>query len=221
MSNRTNKSISTAPETWVMVEDEAAKRGISISQVVNEAIGGHFRSRVERGAWETIDPTEHYDPKKFYTATEDKNGHSIQVKVSVPKNVAGQIAAVVKAGEIPEYRNYTDFYRDAIVHRAKQVAQWIDNAELALEVDLHIMVAEEKSIQQQKADVEGLISAFRANMEDAKIRRDYTWMREHLRDRSDRSYVIPERYQPQYMEAIAEYAAWLEGKEAARQLRQA
>lgn len=207
---RTPRSIAVSDKVWAQVRTEAAEAGESMSQVVNQALAVFFRTKHDRGAWETMDPSEQYDPLKFYTATEDRNGHSVQIKVTVPKNVAGIISSVVQSGKVPEYRTQTDFYRDAVIHRGKVVANLIDSEELGHEIDLHVMVSEEKYIKQQKADVEGLIQSFEENMDEALQRLDFDWAEEHLHNRSNRIDSIPERYKAQYIEVLYKYRDRLE-----------
>lgn len=204
-ANRVVKSFSTNQETWAAVEEEASRRGTSLTSVVNEAIGMLLRSKIERDGWDTVDPSEHYDPLKFYTASEDRKGHSAYAKFAIPKNVMGQVNRIIDSGMIPEYRSLADFFRDATMHRAKFVARAIDDGELDAEIDLQMMISEQARIQQNKADVEQLIGLTRTNFEDALARKDFEWIRGQLTKLSHMAPTINEQHRGMFLAFLEEW----------------
>ena len=214
--NRIAKSFSTSVEMWDAIEEEAHRRGVSLSHIVNEALGMMMRTKIDRDAWDTIDSSEHYDPLKFYTSSEDRRGHSGTLKFAVPKNVMGQIKRIIDAGQIPEYRGLSDFGRDAIMHRAKFLAQALDDGVLNAEVDMHLMISEQERIQQQKSDFEHLRTMSAANITDAFGRRDYEWIRETLGQLSAQTTNIPERYRDQWVMFLQEQHDKLERESPSR-----
>ena len=204
-ADRTNKSISTTETIWEQVRDAAHKQGISQSAVVNKALEQMFSMKIKRTSWETQDQDSWYDPQSFYTFSEDRKGHSAQLRIWVPKNLAGQISRIVNSGEIPELRSPQDFYRDAMFHRAHQVAQWIDDGELKKEVGISILQAEEDAIRQAHQDSIALIESTRQNLKAAFDRGDYEWMKGHIQSRLEMSGSIPELYRGDYERVLHEY----------------
>jgi Arc/MetJ-type ribon-helix-helix transcriptional regulator len=203
--SRIVKSFSIAAETWTALVEEAKRRGVSKSQIVNEALGERMRTKIERDEWDTVSSSRTYDPKHFYTASENAKGFSNTVKFAVPKGILGQVQRLVNSGNIPEYRSSSDFFRDAAMHRLKQVAAWVDDGELDAQVDLTLMIFREEQIAQQKSDAELLISRMRTNLEDALGRGDYNWMREHLIEKAEEADSIPEQHRSLFLNVLADY----------------
>lgn len=204
--NRLVKSISISPEAWASIEEEASRRGVSKSHIISEAIGDRLRTKIERDEWDTVNPSRSYDPKNFYTASENKKGFSNTVKFAIPKGILGQIQRIINSGFVPEYRSSSDFMRDAVMHRLKQVAAWIDDGELEAQVELTMMIFREEQIAQQKADVEILMARVRQNFEDAMERGDYNWVRDHLIERAEEADSIPEQHRSKFLNVLAEYS---------------
>lgn len=201
---RIPKTFSTSAETEEKINAEAMREGIPISQVINRALSLYFQTKMQRDNWQTDDGQGWYDPKKFYVGSEDRNGHSAQIRVWIPKNLAGQIGRLVEAGRIPEIRSQNDFARDALFHRAKQVAQWLDDDELMTEVDLHMMIAEEESIAQQQKDVDALVASMEENLRAAWLRGDVDWIENYLIDREAKGTAIPPQLRRKFDDIIRE-----------------
>lgn len=195
-------SVSTTEHLAEEVKAAARREGVSVSSVINQALDQFFQTKIARSSWETEAEAAWYSPQKFYTNTEDKHGHSSLLRVWVPKNLAGQIGRIVESGVIPELRSRADFYRDAMLHRAHNIATWLDDGVLDKEVRLSMLLSEEEAIQQAKKDAENLTAATQANLEDAWERRDYDWMREHIVDRRDKAGAIQEAYREDFTDML-------------------
>lgn len=199
------KSFSTSQEMAELIDEAARTEGVSMSQVINRALQQWQQTKVQRDAWGTTDGQEWYDPRKFFTATEDRNGHSAQIRTWVPKNLAGQVARIVNSGMIPELRSSADFFRDAIFHRSKQVARWLDDGELLNEVDLHMMLADELAIVQKQRDVDALVLAMKTNLSQAMSRGDWEWLEGYVDDREVKGAGIPHQLRGPYDDLLSEY----------------
>lgn len=202
---RFSHSFSTSAAMLHEVKRVAQKNGVSLSAIINRALEQYFAQKVARTGWETTSDDEWYDGKNFYTHSSDKQGHSHAVKLAIPKNLQGQIGRVVGSGAIPEYRTPQDFYRDALFHRAHDVARWIDDGDLTREITMLILQAEEEMIAQNKRDAEQLISATRDNLDDALRRGDTDWMKAHISDRMSKSSSIPEAFREEYRMLLKKY----------------
>ena len=58
-----------------------------------------------------------YSPTQRLTRATDGRGNSSDMRVKVSPDVAGELAALVQSGRVPEYRTMADVVRDAIYHR--------------------------------------------------------------------------------------------------------
>lgn len=214
---RKPRTFATTAAMWKAVQEAAARGGTSASSIVNLALEAFFTTKIDRGDWDTTSDDEWYDPRQFYTASDDRKGHDRQVRFNIPKNIAALVGRVVGSGAIPEYRSPQDFYRDAFVHRATQVARWIDDGELAREVGLMALLAEEDYIAQQRTDAETLIKHMRANFEDAYRRGDYAWITAHAKEKYEALSSIPEAFQGDYTKLLDEFIE--RGRTAGKGLR--
>lgn len=203
------QSFSTTEDLKAEIHAAARREGVSQSEIINRALTQHFASKITRSSWDTDDVDSWYDEKKFYVSSQDKNGHSAYLRVWVPKNMAGQIGRVVNSGEIPEYRSAQDFYRDALLHRAHKVAQWIDNEELKAESGLHMMLSEEEKIRQMKQDVDVLIEQTKENFQTAWDRGDYDWLEQRIGERMEKVSSLPENLREDYVNLLEIFAGKL------------
>lgn len=207
---RRTESFYTTDSLSSEIAQAAQREGVSKSEIVNRALAQHFATKITRSSWDTEDVNSWYDERKFYTYSEDKKGHSIQIRLWVPKNVAGQIGRVVNSEQIPEYRSAQDFYRDALLHRAFLIAQWLDDGELKAETGLVMMMAEEDAIKQAKADVEALIESTRENLQSAWDKGDYEWIERHIQERMEKATSIPENYRDDYIRLLKRFRTMIE-----------
>lgn len=199
---RKTQSFYTTESLAEEVSKAASRDHVSQSAIINEALTQYFSTKVTRSSWDTDEESSWYSPRKFYTYSEDKKGHSIQIRLWVPKNVAGQIGRVINSEQIPEYRSAQDFYRDALLHRAFLVAQWLDDGELKAETGLAMMLAEEDAIAQTKKDVDELIESTRANLQMAWDRGDYEWLEKHINERLEKASTVPENFRDEYVKLL-------------------
>lgn len=189
------------------IRTEARRHNVSFSAVINDALEVFFGAKITRSSWETTDAQGWYDPKKFYTYSEDKKGHSAQLRLRVPTNLAGQIARVVNSGIIPELRTSQDFYRDALFHRAHDVAEWIDDGLLKKEVDVMMLRSEQARIRQSREDAIELIGETRENLTAAYHRGDFDWIRAQLDQLYTDANAVPELFREDYLTLLNEFAS--------------
>jgi hypothetical protein len=201
---RRPRSWSTTDEFYEQITDEASKQGMSVSSLVTNALREYLsRQDAPASSFETTaEDDDFYMVKKFFTYSEDKRGHSSQVRVTLPKNLVGQLSRICKSGQIPELRTINDAIRNATFHFSRQLALWIDDGDLKSEIDLQMMIADEEMIAQKKADAEGYIAVVRKNLEDAFARQDYAFIKPYLDSRRDRASVIPEAHRPAFEDML-------------------
>ncbi len=199
------RSFYTKPEIWRQVEDIASAEGVSISAVVSRAIHEYLQRDFTKSSWDTMPDDEWYDEQRFYTYSQDKKGHSVIARFAIPKNVAGGIKRVVDSGAIPEIRSAADFYRNAIFHWSRRVAQWIDDGDLMAELSWHQLRLEDETIVQARLDFEDLEDGMRTNLDEFLREGELSYMETYLKQRVSASSLIPEKFRDDYMTIIEEY----------------
>ena len=201
--NRVPMSVSVTEAMKAKLKAEANRTNTSVSGIIASALTQYFQLLVSRNAWETDDEEgASYSPKRFYTASDDKQGHSAQIRLYIPKGLAGQIARIINSHEIPEYRSIQDFYRDALTHRAYTVGGWLDDDELVGEVHMLILMSEEHQLQQIKRDVESLCAIIEDNLNEAFLRDDVEWIKAYIADRREKHTAVPELYRDRYLAVL-------------------
>ena len=192
------------------VEAAADKEGIAQQEFVRRAIFYYLKDVHSASAlWDTIDPDEHYDPDKFYTAGRDQQGHFSEARVQIPTPLAGEIARLVEDRRIPWYQTRQHVIRDAIYHRVKLISKMLDDGELEQAVDMAMLEAEELMEAARAEDARRLIDAMTANLKALWARAESTGRYErinaYLETRASQSQAVPEEWRGEYEAVLREY----------------
>lgn len=185
------------------VKHEAARQSTTRSQIYARAIAEYFDNHYG-GGLDTLDAADDdlYDPQKFYTASQDKKGHSFHLRVNIPKPLAGEALSFVQSGRVPAYRSVEDIARDAFVHRIKQVSMWADDGELEMAVDLAMLNIEELAIMDREQQAEELLDNIRANVQRMRSRGEDEAMRRYLSEREGLADTIPSPWREDLLEIV-------------------
>jgi len=195
------------PQSWMdYVEEEATRQGTSKSQVYLRALA-EFRDRHHGTLWDTVDDVDHYDPRKFYTHSRDKQGHSAHFRINLPTNLAGQMRSLVQSGAIPQYGTVESLIRDAIHHRVMQVAQMVDAGDLEQAVSLAMMVAEEVQMEEADKEAEELVTKIKENGRRMLGQGEYARVRAYLSEREDVIDMLPAPWNRVLKETIGDMRA--------------
>lgn len=95
-----------------------------------------------------------YSQEKFYTASRGTKGDTIGIRVYMPHAVIGKVSAIIASKVVAQYRTPPDFYRDAIVHRAKYMGDYAHDGRFD-EIATMLMIAsdaEEFKFIEQEAE---------------------------------------------------------------------
>lgn len=205
-------SVSMSEEMVAKITEEAEGHGTTKSSVVIRALKDYFDKKILRGSWEVESSTDWwYDETRMYTGSQDDHGHSAQVRVNFPKNLAAQLQRVIADGRIPEYKSLNDFVRDAIVHRVHKVGKWLDNGDLLQEVHVGLLLAEQQQIKQQKVDAQLYLNALRENLTDAKTRGRTEFLKQMVRKAREAADTLPEDFQDELERELQACETWLKG----------
>jgi len=195
------------PVYWYnKVKEEADRLNVTLSTIYLRALTQYFGTFSEE-AWGTADESD-YDPMKFYTRSQDKQGHSITLHIPIPKPLAGELGHLASSGMVPAYRSIQDIARDAIYHRAKQVAQMLDNGELDVAVNMAMLLSDEILLQDQATQAEHLIDALRTNAQAEYARGgagSTARLRKYLATRLELADSVPDPYRADYLAVIEDF----------------
>jgi len=199
------------------VKDEAHRQNTSASQIYHRALAQYFDQVVSADTWE-VEDDDFYDPNAFYTASQDKKGHSFHARVNLPKPLGGAIGALIQSAAVPQYRTVEDVARDAIYHRVKQIARALDDGELEAQVDMAMLVAQELHIIETAQHADELIDAMQTNAAAMWARADYKGLKKFLAERRSVSENLPEPHRTDYLAVIKNFETRLR-KEERRQAK--
>ncbi len=107
-----------------------------------------------------------YSPDKFYVRATDGKGHSENVQTKISPSLLGELSAIIAAKEIPEYRTVQDFIRDAVLHRAKYVAELLKRGTLAQKVDAEMVLSSIEGSRKMRREQEAIVSTGRDELAD-------------------------------------------------------
>lgn len=126
-------------------------------------------------ATERVDPWEaanrpSYTRNKFYTRSRDQFGATENQQIKFSPNTLGAISAIIASKQIPDYRTSSDFVRDAVIHRLKDVmAMQADGSldYLQEQVDEECLASEVAKIKTRRVTREQLIAGFESGLKNA------------------------------------------------------
>jgi len=190
------------------LEEGAAREGVSQQQIIQRALVTYFE-RLDRRAWGTEDGDAAYDPTRYYTFGSDSKGHSVELRVTIPKPLRGELQRLIESGAIPEYHTAQHVARDAIYHRVKMLSRMLDDGQLERAVDLAILLSEEEALQARESEARLFIDTVRDNLQmltaRGKEHGDYGRLAEYLETRSGKTEIVPEGYRAEYETMLKDY----------------
>ena len=190
------------------VRAEAEKNNTSASQIYHRALAEYFGQKISNESWE-VEDDDFYDPNEFYTASQDKKGHSFHMRVNLPKPLGGQLYGLIQSAVVPQYRSVEDVARDAVYHRVKQIARAIDDGELEAVVDMAMLHAQELQITETAQHADELIDAMQTNAAMMWQRGDMRALKKYLAERRGVADSLVEPYRTDYLAVIKNYESRL------------
>lgn len=202
-NRRRPHSFSATDELWEQVKEEAAQYGTSVSSVIIEALAAHFQSKVvRRSSWDTDDEAGWYDESRFYTFSQDKQGHSAKAEINIPKNVAAEVAGIVDSRAFPQLRTIQDFYRNAIRHWAYRTGKMLNNGSVIEAVHLMTIQDQIATDQAETQETLALIATVEESIEAAIGLGHISFAEHRLKFLWDASSSVSERFRAEYIETL-------------------
>lgn len=158
-------------------------------------------------AWRT--EKSDYDINHFYCRAKDKDGHSTTLHVKIPDDLAGELAALVQSGRIPDYRTMQDTARDALVHRLHWVLTNIRDLpnEESLRSTLARLVLHNETLRykEELAELSALPSSIEAVCETALQAGDLEQLGRYLEAQTEHAERLREPFRTQVLSIIDRY----------------
>ncbi len=152
--------------------------------------------------WDVTTPIG-YDPNAHYTQASDKKGHSANVQVRIPVNVAGEIATVYQSGKIPEIRNAQDFIRDAIIHRLHQLQPILDDPDLERQIGMWTIANTALRARQAREEYAEMMTAIGEQVQHLQVTNQTDKLRSYLTELVDKTEIaIPPEFRQEYREEM-------------------
>ena len=191
------------PTAWNDFVTETANRQRSTrTQVILEALDALKREKSPSSLFDTEDTDDFYDPMKFYTASQDTHGHSVQLRVTFPKPVVGEMAAMVERRAVPAYLNKEQIIRDAVYHRLKQLARALDDGELEAVVNVAMIHAEEIMMAEMDEQAADVVVAVQANAQRLQTQKQWDALATYLAEREELAESLPEPHRGELVRVI-------------------
>lgn len=119
-----------------------------------------------------------YSRDRFYTQSTDKHGHKSTIRAEVPPGLMAEVGEIVASKVIPEYKTTRDFVRDAVFHRAHDIAEMIKSGELRRELSTAMAIENLSAYRRREEDEITLAQMFddRLNENRSAFERAYVKM---------------------------------------------
>lgn len=147
-----------------------------------------------------------YDPDEIYTGpASSDDGHSSNLRCSIPTEWAGAIADIVNSPEWPEIKSVQSFVRDAIHHRMHWADQQKDRGKIESVRNLQALEAMSATLTRHE-EYRMAFDRFLARMEDslkaALLADDAEVILALLEDMSDSIPKFPEPHRTKLTETL-------------------
>jgi len=147
-------------------------------------------------------PAGSYDPNKFYTETTDKTGRGDPTTVRIPPQASASIAALVQSAKIDAYQTYSDFIRDAVIHRLHYIGEALGDLTILQNIRLQMMLSEEVTAQKQRDDYASLMSLIDQRLTDYIQRNQRDEARQYIKNALSKVDGIPLERQADFEEKL-------------------
>ncbi len=112
-------------------------------------------------------PGEQYSPDQFYTRSSDDHGHSVSLRVNLPKQHGALLNTLREL--YPNYRSHSDVVRDALLHRWRylfQNSETILNEEQSASLRMVLM----SQRMEQMAELDATCTQLEKQIDDTIVR---------------------------------------------------
>jgi superfamily I DNA and RNA helicase len=152
--------------------------------------------------WGT-ESTKGYRRDAFYTQASDRQGHSAKYQVKVPTNIAGELAAIIQSGKIPEYRTPQDIFRDALIHQLHYLERIVDDPEFSRRISMAIIHQDLMTKQSEREEFYVLMEAIKEEIAHLQTTGQGDKLRRYLVDLLDKAEeAIPQEFLADFNDEI-------------------
>lgn len=162
---------------------------------------GHSHDHDTTDPWETVDANT-YSPDQVYTRSVDGRGHSVNTQTKMSPEIAGEIAALVASGVVPEYRTAQDFHRDAAIHRLKYWADREGAGGLERRLTIEMIRSKTEQALTEMTELQEMVDAKTRAIDAATKLEDWDHLARIIDAAEDEAEVIREPYRGKLMKVV-------------------
>ncbi len=150
-----------------------------------------------------------YDKDRRFVQHSDKAGHTSEIRLRLPPQMAAQIGEIVASKVIEDYLRPTDFVADAVYHHLERIGREIDSGEIQRMLTVHVMLSDAQRRKIERESFEELIETVNQNAQVFYSSRTKEAQSERLLEYMDELIdavgAIPPEHRSDYLFMIEEH----------------
>jgi len=150
-----------------------------------------------------------YDPDHRFTNHTDRKGHSSEIRLRLPPQMASQISEIVATKVIPDYRRSSDFVSDAVYHHLHRIGRELDSGEIQRTLNVLVMLDDARRRKIEREAFEDLIRTVNDNAQvyypTHQKPAEWDRLREYCDELVDAVDSVPPEHRSEYLGMIEKH----------------
>ncbi len=147
-----------------------------------------------------------YNKDRRYTKHSDRAGHSAEIRLKLPPQMAAQVGKIVASQVIPDYERASDFVVDACYHHLERIGKELDSGEIQQTLNVLVLLDDARRKKLEREAFEELIQTIddNASVFHPTGQRAGEWgrLREYMDELLDAVDAIPPEHRSDYLSTI-------------------
>lgn len=154
----------------------------------------------------SVRSSQKYDKDRRYTKHSDRAGHSAEIRLKLPPQMAAQIGKIVAGQVIGDYERNSDFVIDACYHHLERIGRELESGEIQQTLNVLILLDDARRRKIEREAFEELIIEVNDNAQVFYPSRnqDGEWgrLREYMDELVDAVNAVPPEHRSDYLAMI-------------------